>query len=200
MKNAVVVVAMSGIASGALAQSLEINIHLSDTLVPHVGTVTASMTATFTGPGTPYLSVVDFNLQAYTNPGHFEFFDLTLGGWNMDALGPATGTIEADGIRDIHLSQQALFGAVDTTSNSLLIATWKIRNIGGAGRSHYRATATDAPFSFGVNDADDSFGAPIVFGPEAVQELVLVTIPTPHTLGLLFLGGSLGVRRRRKFD
>lgn len=197
MQKAVLVLAMAGLASAALGQSLEINIHLSETLIPHTGTVTATMTASFTGPGTPYLSVVDFNLQAYTNVGHFAFSDLTLGSWNMNALGPATGTIVADGIHDIHLSQQALFGSVDTTNNSLVLATWKITNLGGGGTSHYRATATDAPFSFGVNDAEDSLGSPVIFGPEVVNELVLVTIPAAPSLGVFLVAGML-VRRRHR--
>lgn len=195
-KNAVLVVALSGLASGAIAQSLSINVQLGDTWIGVGETTTATMTATFTGEGTPYMSVADFHLTAISGAGNFTFSNLTLGGWNMNALGPATGTIDGSGISDIHLSQQALFGAVDTTHTGLLIATWTIRRDTTLG-ARYRITATDAPFTFGINDAENALGFPTIYGPEVMADLVFPGIPAPSGIALLGLSGMICVRRRR---
>ncbi|MCA9303873.1 MAG: hypothetical protein KC996_07115 [Phycisphaerales bacterium] len=158
--------------------------------------MTATMTATFTGEGAPYMSVADFNLEAISGAGNFEFSNLVLGDWNMNALGPATGTIGANGISDVHLSQQALFGAVDTTNTGLLIATWTIQRNREQG-ARYRLTATDAPFTFGINDANDSLGAPTIYGPEVMADLFFPHVPAPSGIVVLGLSGIMCTRRHR---
>lgn len=195
MKNAIAIAALAGLASAATAQSLTVNIDFGASSIQVGETTTATMTASFTGSGTPYMSVANFSLVGDDSLATAS--GVVLGDWNMAALGPATGTAVGSGIAAIKISQQALFGAVDTTSSGLLIASWTI-TADAEGVLSYSGI-DGAPFSFGINDADNSFGSPTQYDVSVIGQnaLTITAIPAPSAMALLGLGGLVAGRRRR---
>lgn len=193
MKNAIAIAAIAGLATAAVAD-LTVNIDFGATSIEVGETTTATMTASFTGTGTPYMSVANFSVVGDDNLATAS--GVTLGGWHMAALGAATGSAAGAGISTIKLQQQALFGAVDTTSTGLLIASWTV-TADAEGVLTYSGV-DGAPFSFGVNDADNSFGSPTQYGVDVISSGSLnIVVPSPSAMALLGLGGVVAGRRRR---
>jgi len=194
MKNAIAIAAIAGLATAAVAD-LTVNIDFGATSINVGETTTATMTASFTGTGTPYMSVANFSVVG--DDALATASGVVLGDWNMAALGAATGTASGAGISGIKISQQALFGAVDTTSNGLLIASWTV-TADAEGLLTYSGV-DGAPFSFGINDADNSFGTPTQYGVDVISSarLSITAVPAPSAMALLGLGGLVAGRRRR---
>jgi uncharacterized protein (TIGR03382 family) len=151
------------------------------------------MTASFTGTGTAYMSVANFSLVG--DDALATASGVSLGGWNMAALGAATGSAAGAGISGIKIQQQALFGAVDTTNSGLLIASWTV-TADAEGVLSYSGV-DGAPFSFGINDADNSFGSPTQYDVSVIGQNALTITPAPSAMALLGLGGLVAGRRRR---
>ena len=195
MKNAIAIAAIAGLASAATAQSLSVNIDFGATSINVGETTTVTMTADFTGTGTAYMSVANFSLVG--DNGLATASGVALGGWNMAALGAATGSADGAGISGIKIQQQALFGAVDTTASGLLIASWTV-TADAAGVLSYSGV-DGAPFSFGINDADNSFGSPVSYDVSVIggERLTITAVPAPSAMALLGLGGMVAGRRRR---
>lgn len=195
MKNAIAIAAIAGLATAAVAD-LTVNIDFGATSIAVGETTTATMTASFTGTGTPYMSVANFSVVG-NDDNLATASGVVLGDWNMIALGAATGSASGAGVSDIKISQQALFGAVDTTSTGLLIASWTV-TADAAGLLTYSGV-DGAPFSFGINDADNSFGTPTQYGVDVISSsrLTITDVPAPSAMALLGLGGLVAGRRRR---
>ncbi|MCA9304445.1 MAG: hypothetical protein KC996_10010 [Phycisphaerales bacterium] len=192
MKNAIAIAAIAGLATAAVAD-LTVNIEFGATSIAVGETTSVTMTADFTGVGAPYMSVANFSVVG--DNGLATASGVSLGGWNMAALGAATGSADGAGVSGIKLQQQALFGAVDTTATGLLIASWTV-TADAEGVLTYSGV-DGAPFSFGINDANNSFGSPVQYGVDVINSGSLTITPAPSAMALLGLGGLVAGRRRR---
>lgn len=195
MKNAIAIAALAGLASAATAQSLSVNIEFGATSIQVGQSTTVTMTADFTGTGTPYMSVANFSVVGDDSLATAS--GVVLGDWNMAALGAATGDALGAGVANIKISQQALFGTPDTTSSGLLIASWTV-TADAEGVLSYSGV-DGAPFSFGINDADNSFGSATQYDVSVIGQnaLTITAVPAPSAMALLGLGGLVAGRRRR---
>lgn len=193
MKSAIAIAAIAGLASAAAAD-LTVNINFGATQIEVGQTTTVTMTATFTGVGVPYMSVANFGLTG--NDAAAAASNLVLGDWHMAAIAPIAGSVSGSGLSGVKLQQQALFGAVNTTSTGLVIASWTVTGIGEGGLVSYTGV-NGSPISFGVNDANNAFGQPVGYDTSVITSGTLLVTPAPSAMALLGLGGLVAGRRRR---
>lgn len=195
--HALATAALAGLSTGAMGQSLSVNLSWDVSNYGVGDIVTATITASFTGfePGA-YLSSINIDLIAETNRPLGEVSSVGAVAWNNPGLGfDGQGTASGADIIGIEASQFSLIPPFDT-GNPIMVMSFEFQTW-DAGMLSYRAEVADgAPFAFSVtgpNFADQ----PVQFGVDAFSSGTTAWVPSPGVVGSLGVACLLAARRRR---
>lgn len=195
---------LAGIAGTAAAQGQDVNasdfvlsIDYADDIISVGQTTTATITASWIGAPTSYLSSINIDLNAN---GNFVTVDSTpdLSSWAVPILG-WTGTESfADGssIRGIEGAQFALFFPPQIV-NPFVVGTFTVTGSSIGVLSYTADFAALAPISFTVSDTAVLTANPAQFLPSSLAANQLTVIPSAPGFGLLAAAGLVATRRRR---
>lgn len=187
-------IALAGLSTTALGQSLSVNLSWDNTLVGFGETATATVSASFTGmPAGAYLSSVNIDLIASGPFG--EVSNVAAVAWNNAGLGfDGQGTASGADIFGINASQFSLIPPI-TAGSPILITTFEVvYNVGGF-LSYSAQVADGAPFAFSVTGGAFA-DQPMAFGVDVFSSQTL-GVPAPGAFGVLALGLGVAGRRRR---
>lgn len=197
MKHAMILTAMAGLSTVVSAQSLSVNLTFDATDAAVGETVTAMVTATFTGqPAGAYLSSINVDLIA-SSSGVYEIVGQPSAvAWNNPGLGfDGQGTASGSDILGLEASQFSLIPPV-TAGSPILITTFTLIRVGEGSISYTAQAANNAPFLFSVTGG--GFADPVVaYGSESFFSATLNATPTPGALGVLGVCGLAAAHRRR---
>lgn len=194
---------LAGIAgTAAQAQDVDasgfvLSIDYADDIISVGQTTTGTITASWTGSSTSYLSSINIDLNAN---GDFVSIDATpdLSSWALPALG-WTGTESfADGssIRGIEGAQFSLF-APPQIGNPFVVGTFTVTGTSLGVLSYTASLADQAPIAFTVGDTAVPTANPAQFGPGSLAANSLTVVPSVPGFGVLAAAGLMATRRRR---
>lgn len=201
-KSTVAITALAGFVTAASAQTdvvasdLEVRLTWSDGN-PSVGdTVTATLTASWTGSSTSYLSSVNIDLIA--SSGGARASDTAPVAWNLPILGfDGIGQASGADIIGLDAAQFSLF-APPAIANPFVITTFTILMTGTPNLSYTARNSTlGAVAAFTISDTALPTANPAQFGAESfVSDSVFV--PSPAGGMLLGCAGMFSAGRRRR--
>ena len=193
--HAIATAALAGLSTGAMGQSLSVNLSWDISNYALGDTVTATITASFTGfePGA-YLSSLNIDLIASSQLG--QAVNIGAIAWNNPSLGfDGQGTASGADIIGIEASQFSLIPPF-VSGNPIFVMSFQVQTFDAGALSYHAEVAEGAPFAFSVtgpNFADQ----PVQFGVDAFSSGTTAWVPSPGVVGCLSVAGLFASQRRR---
>lgn len=206
--KSIALLAVAGLATVASAQDvnasdLVVDLTWSANNIAVGDTVTGTLTASWVGASTSYLSSTNISLLA--DNAIVDASDTAAVSWNLAALGfDGIGSASGADILNLDAAQFSLFAPV-TNQNPIVITTFQVTAT-AEGALVYSIINSDlgTKAAFTVSDTAAPTANPVRFNsprpgdPAATFNAeTLTVIPAPSAMALLGLGGLVATRRRR---